>query len=98
MLDKTYRPAEVETRIYAAWEASGAFAPSRARGGAPYCIMLPPPNVTGSRQARRRRSAGHGRQKRPIGNWSAVRSTAGAGSSAEPGSIGTPVVMPTTDR
>ncbi len=46
MLDKTYRPAEVEARVYAAWEASGAFAP---RGeGEPYCIVLPPPNVTGS--------------------------------------------------
>jgi valyl-tRNA synthetase len=46
MLDKTYRPAEVEARIYAAWEAAGAFRPSGA--GEPYCIMLPPPNVTGS--------------------------------------------------
>ncbi|MCS6879402.1 MAG: valine--tRNA ligase [Geminicoccaceae bacterium] len=46
MLDKTYRPAEVEPRIYAAWEAAGAFRPRP--GGAPFCIMLPPPNVTGS--------------------------------------------------
>src|SRR4051794_14761359 len=46
MLDKTYRPAEVETRIYAAWDESGAFRPRP--GGAPYCIMMPPPNVTGS--------------------------------------------------
>jgi len=46
MLDKTYRPREVEDEIYAAWEGSGAFEP---RGdGAPYCIMMPPPNVTGS--------------------------------------------------
>ena len=48
MLDKTYRPAEVEARVYAAWEASGAFAPDASAGGKPYCIMLPPPNVTGS--------------------------------------------------
>ncbi|MFO1037319.1 MAG: valine--tRNA ligase [Geminicoccaceae bacterium] len=56
MLDKTYRPADVEPRIYAAWEASGAFRPAvrepHAGGSqgnrAPYCIMLPPPNVTGS--------------------------------------------------
>ena len=48
MLDKTYRPAEVEARIYAEWEASGAFAPDPAAGGAPFCIVLPPPNVTGS--------------------------------------------------
>src|SRR4051812_4190827 len=46
MLDKTYRPAEVETRIYAAWDESGAFRPRP--GGAPYCLMMPPPNVTGS--------------------------------------------------
>ena len=48
MLDKTYRPAEVEARIYAAWEAMGAFAPSGEPAAPPYCIMLPPPNVTGS--------------------------------------------------
>jgi len=46
MLDKTYRPAEVEPRLYAAWEESGAFRPRPAEK--PYCIMLPPPNVTGS--------------------------------------------------
>lgn len=45
-LDKTYRPAEVEARVYAEWEASGVFAPKPA--GEPFCIMLPPPNVTGS--------------------------------------------------
>ena len=48
MLDKTYRPAEVEPRIYAEWEASGAFAPQGRPAAPPYCIMLPPPNVTGS--------------------------------------------------
>ena len=46
MLDKTYRPADCESRIYAAWEATGAFAARPS--GEPYCIMLPPPNVTGS--------------------------------------------------
>ena len=48
MLDKTYRPAEVEEKIYALWERSGAFAADSASGAAPYCIMMPPPNVTGS--------------------------------------------------
>src|SRR3954470_18321697 len=48
MLDKTYRPAAVEARIYAAWEATGAFAPSGDPGAPAFCIMLPPPNVTGS--------------------------------------------------
>ena len=49
MLDKTYRPAEVEARIYAAWEDAGAFACGRAGDAAkPYTIVIPPPNVTGS--------------------------------------------------
>src|SRR5579883_88967 len=48
MLDKTYRPADVETAIYAAWEASGAFACHPDSPASPYCIMMPPPNVTGS--------------------------------------------------
>jgi valyl-tRNA synthetase len=49
-IDKTYQPAAVEGRIYAAWEAAGAFRagrPERAKA-APYCIVIPPPNVTGS--------------------------------------------------
>ncbi len=50
MIDKTYQPAEVEARIYSAWEDAGAFRagrPERA-GAPPYCIVIPPPNVTGS--------------------------------------------------
>ena len=50
MIEKTYQPSEVEGRIYAKWEAAGAFRagrPERA-GAAPYCIVIPPPNVTGS--------------------------------------------------
>ena len=50
MIDKTYQPAEVEARIYSAWEEAGAFRagrPERA-GAPPYCIVIPPPNVTGS--------------------------------------------------
>jgi valyl-tRNA synthetase len=48
MLEKTYRPAEVEPRIYAAWETSGAFACGRRPDAEPYTIVIPPPNVTGS--------------------------------------------------
>ncbi|OYV74612.1 MAG: valine--tRNA ligase, partial [Acidithiobacillus ferrivorans] len=45
-LDRPFAPAEIETHWYARWEERGYFAP---RGnGAPYCIMLPPPNVTGT--------------------------------------------------
>ena len=45
-MDKSYTPRDIEPRIYAAWEAAGRFAP--AGDGAPYCIMIPPPNVTGT--------------------------------------------------
>ena len=45
-MDKTYDPHAIETRWYETWEQEGYFAPSGH--GAPYCIMIPPPNVTGS--------------------------------------------------
>ncbi|MDX1381191.1 MAG: class I tRNA ligase family protein, partial [Xanthomonadales bacterium] len=45
-MDKSYEPGDIERRWYERWEASGEFAPDG--DGAPYCIMLPPPNVTGS--------------------------------------------------
>src|ERR1700675_470957 len=50
MIDKTYQPSDVETRIYAAWEQAGAFRAGRPerRAASPYCIVIPPPNVTGS--------------------------------------------------
>ncbi|WP_320178149.1 valine--tRNA ligase [Roseovarius pacificus] len=49
-MDKTFNAAEAEGRIYDAWEQAGAFrAGANAKPGAdPYCIMIPPPNVTGS--------------------------------------------------
>src|SRR5471030_2691576 len=47
-MDKTYSPADIEQRWYARWEASGAFAPRTDKSAAPYCIMIPPPNVTGT--------------------------------------------------
>src|SRR5580658_4747405 len=48
MLDKTYQPAAMEARRYALWERSGAFAADPDSHKPPYCIMMPPPNVTGS--------------------------------------------------
>ena len=45
-MDKSYAPADIESRTYARWEAAGWFAP--AGDGAPFCIMIPPPNVTGT--------------------------------------------------
>ena len=48
MLDKTYNPAEVQAKFYRTWEASGAFECDPDSDAAPYTIMMPPPNVTGS--------------------------------------------------
>jgi len=45
-MDKVYAPQDIERRIYERWESHGWFAP-RGRG-VPYCIMIPPPNVTGT--------------------------------------------------
>ena len=48
MLDKTFDPKTAEPRLYAAWEASGAFAPTDDPAAEPFSIVIPPPNVTGS--------------------------------------------------
>ncbi len=47
MIETTFNPSEVEPRISKAWESSGAFAP-RENGEGAFCIVIPPPNVTGS--------------------------------------------------
>ena len=47
-LDKTFDPHTIEARWYPVWEERGYFAPDYDAPGEPYCIMLPPPNVTGS--------------------------------------------------
>jgi len=50
-MEKSFEPAQIESKWYARWEASGAFKPSghddKSRGE-PYCILLPPPNITGT--------------------------------------------------
>lgn len=45
-MEKTYNPSAIESTWYKTWEQHGYFAPSGT--GAPYSIMIPPPNVTGS--------------------------------------------------
>ncbi|MBB1059058.1 valine--tRNA ligase [Marilutibacter spongiae] len=45
-LAPSYDPTQFESRLYEQWESSGVFAPSGE--GEPYCILLPPPNVTGT--------------------------------------------------
>src|SRR5260221_10740133 len=47
MLDKTFNPQDVEKRIAAQWEASGAFKCGNRPGAEPFSIVIPPPNVTG---------------------------------------------------
>ena len=45
-MDKTFSPADIETRWYEEWEAKNYFAPGA--GDESYCIPIPPPNVTGT--------------------------------------------------
>jgi valyl-tRNA synthetase len=51
-MDKTYDPSNIEQRWYQTWEDRGYFAPDMSpeadKGEGSYCIMIPPPNVTGS--------------------------------------------------
>ncbi|MGB3633456.1 MAG: valine--tRNA ligase [Rubrobacteraceae bacterium] len=46
-IPKTYDPRAVEDRIYAEWEKAGAFDADPNPDKEPYCIVIPPPNVTG---------------------------------------------------
>ena len=45
-MDKSYQPQDIEQRLYERWEEQGYFAPQG--DGDPYCIVIPPPNVTGT--------------------------------------------------
>jgi valyl-tRNA synthetase len=50
MMDKSFEAPAVEARVAARWEAEGAFRagrPERA-GAEPFCVVIPPPNVTGN--------------------------------------------------
>ena len=47
-MESTYDPAEVEASWYNAWEEAGVFRPEHNPDGDPFCIVIPPPNVTGS--------------------------------------------------
>ena len=45
-MENSFNPEQIERELYARWEASGSFAPTG--NGNPYCILIPPPNVTGT--------------------------------------------------
>ncbi|MEB2332033.1 MAG: valine--tRNA ligase [Nitrosomonas sp.] len=47
-LAKSFDPKDIETRWYSTWETAGYFSPAGFEGVNAYCIMLPPPNVTGT--------------------------------------------------
>ncbi|AOM41474.1 valine--tRNA ligase [Xenorhabdus hominickii] len=47
-LDKTYNPTEIEQPLYNHWEKSGYFKPNGDTNRESFCIVIPPPNVTGS--------------------------------------------------
>ncbi|WP_074012730.1 valine--tRNA ligase [Candidatus Sodalis sp. SoCistrobi] len=47
-MDKTYNPKDIEQPLYEHWEQQGYFKPNNDTRQDSYCIMIPPPNVTGS--------------------------------------------------
>ena len=47
ILEKKYNPKDFEEDLYKEWEEKGYFKPSMDSTKTPYCIMMPPPNVTG---------------------------------------------------
>ena len=47
-MEATYNPIAIEKRWYEAWVEAGVFAPEYRPGGEPFCIVIPPPNVTGA--------------------------------------------------
>lgn len=47
-MDKLYNPQAIEQHWYQIWETNNYFAPNTNSQNSPYCIMIPPPNVTGS--------------------------------------------------
>jgi valyl-tRNA synthetase len=48
MIETTFSPKDVEPRWIEAWEKSGAYQPKPDPGAEAFCIVIPPPNVTGS--------------------------------------------------
>ena len=47
-LAKSFEPHAIEAKWYPIWESRGYFEPRYVQGSKPYCIQLPPPNVTGT--------------------------------------------------
>ncbi|WP_447870021.1 valine--tRNA ligase [Serratia fonticola] len=47
-LDTAYDPTQIEQKLYDHWESQGYFKPNGDTSQESFCIMIPPPNVTGS--------------------------------------------------
>lgn len=47
-INETYQPATIEEKLYSLWEEKGFFKPALDSKKQPYCIVIPPPNVTGT--------------------------------------------------
>ena len=47
-MKKNYEPKGIEKKIYENWESSGFFTAVPDEKKEPFCIMIPPPNVTGT--------------------------------------------------
>jgi len=47
-LEKSFDPNLIENQWYLVWESAGYFKPNNSTNADAYCIMLPPPNVTGT--------------------------------------------------
>ena len=47
-MKKNYEPKGIEKKIYDKWESSGYFTAIPDEKKEPFCIMIPPPNVTGT--------------------------------------------------
>ena len=47
-MEKTYNPQDIEQPLYEHWEQQGYFKPNGDESQESFCIMIPPPNVTGS--------------------------------------------------
>ncbi|GAB5046135.1 valine--tRNA ligase [Thermodesulfovibrio sp. TK110] len=48
VISEVYQPQEIEVRLYSFWEEKGFFKPDPDPKKTPYCIVIPPPNVTGT--------------------------------------------------
>jgi valyl-tRNA synthetase len=47
-IKQNYNPEDIEDKWYTLWESRGYFKPDQGADKPPFCIVIPPPNVTGS--------------------------------------------------